>query len=469
MRIAVSFIAVLTLFIVFPWGSCSAMEGGKGVINAWVLNVRDQPSRDSRVVGTLKKGDEVAVLGQAGDASAEDADDAYDAWLEIRIGTVNGFVRNRSKYIVWNPERSSGNRQTNPTVQEASKEEVKKFHQKIARKERDVEVFTQREATIIEGLNDIEMSLDRMVKTIVGFNWELKKIKGQMAGLTEKKRALAATVDKNKDYVKARLNALYRVKMVGRMALVTTPDSIFDFFLEQNALEKILEADFKIMATQMTDMESLAAQSKKLVALDEEKQHLEADLIHQMRVKRQEGERRKAILKQIRGEKNLELAAVAALRRAAEELERKIVSFNAAPGTAKEGFALSKGALKMPLHGKIVTSYGPFKDNDSSCFTFESGIDIKAERGEPVRSVFKGEVLYAEWLKGYGNLIIINHGDNFYTLYAHVQEFFKKKGERVDTDEVIALAGDTGSIRGACLHFEVRHHGRPVDPMEWLN
>jgi len=454
------FIPGLTLLLVFAAGSCPAMEGGKGVIHAWVLNVRDQPSRDSRIVGTLNKGDEVAVLGQEG---------GDDAWLEIRMGTVHGFVKNRSKYIVW---KSGGtpevNRQKSSKVFEASKKEVAKIHQKIARKEREVELFTQREAIISEGLNDIEMVIDRMGKSIADLNLELEMVKDQMVEVTGKKKALAETIDKNRDYVKARLNALYRVRIIGRMALVTMPDSIFDFFVEQNALEKILAADFKFMDIQMTDMDRLAAESKKLEELDLEKLQLEADLVHQMRVKKQEGERRKAILNEIQGEKKLQLAAVASLRRSAETLEQKMAVLDATTHVTKEGFALSKGFLEMPLQGKIITSYGPSRNSDSSSFTFESGIDIKAKRGEPVRSVFKGEVLYAEWLKGYGNLIIINHGDNFYTLYAHVQEFFKKKGERVDTDEVIALAGDTGSIRGACLHFEVRHHGRPVDPMEWL-
>jgi len=64
--------------------------------------------------------------------------------------------------------------------------------------------------------------------------------------------------------------------------------------------------------------------------------------------------------------------------------------------------------------------------------------------------------------------LIINHGDNYYTLYAHVEEMFKKKGETVGSGEVIATAGDSGSIKGMCLHFEVRHHGKPVNPMTWL-
>jgi murein DD-endopeptidase MepM/ murein hydrolase activator NlpD len=65
-------------------------------------------------------------------------------------------------------------------------------------------------------------------------------------------------------------------------------------------------------------------------------------------------------------------------------------------------------------------------------------------------------------------MVIINHGENYYTLYAHLQEMFKKKGDPVDAGEVIATLGDTGSLKGVCLHFELRHHGKPVDPLKWL-
>ena len=122
----------------------------------------------------------------------------------------------------------------------------------------------------------------------------------------------------------------------------------------------------------------------------------------------------------------------------------------------------------MPVNGVIISRFGPARNNDDKTFTFQSGIDIRVDRGEPVVSVFRGRILFAEWLRGYGNLIIINHGENYYTLYAHIEELFKKKGDWVETGEVVATAGDTGSIKGACLHFEVRHHGKPVDPLKWL-
>jgi septal ring factor EnvC (AmiA/AmiB activator) len=99
---------------------------------------------------------------------------------------------------------------------------------------------------------------------------------------------------------------------------------------------------------------------------------------------------------------------------------------------------------------------------------FQSGIDIQAEKGAPVHAVCSGQVIYSSWFKGYGNMIIIDHGDHYYTLYAHLEELFKTNGDIVQAGEVIATVGDSGSMSGPGLHFEVRHHGKPVDPEKWL-
>jgi len=151
-------------------------------------------------------------------------------------------------------------------------------------------------------------------------------------------------------------------------------------------------------------------------------------------------------------------------------LDEKMHTIGRQVSSSPDGIVFSrlKGRLPPPVKGEIVSRFGPSRSGNYNSFTFQSGIDIKVERGEPVRSVFKGKIMFAEWLKGYGNLLIIDHGENYYSLYAHVQEFFKQKGEKVGAGEVIATAGDTGSIKGLCLHFEVRHHGKPVDPLKWL-
>ena len=99
---------------------------------------------------------------------------------------------------------------------------------------------------------------------------------------------------------------------------------------------------------------------------------------------------------------------------------------------------------------------------------FQSGISIKADRGEPIRAVYAGQTLFSSWFRGFGNLIIIDHGDHYYTVYAHLEELFKSKGDPVETGEVIATVGDSGSLHGAGLHFEIRHHGKPINPMGWI-
>ena len=123
----------------------------------------------------------------------------------------------------------------------------------------------------------------------------------------------------------------------------------------------------------------------------------------------------------------------------------------------------------MPVKGKIVSLFGPYKNTKFNVVNFRSGIVIKADRGEPIRSVCAGRTVYSSWFKGYGNMIIIDHGDNYYTVYAHVEEIFKKKGDMVETGEVIATVGDTGSMSGPRLHFEVRHHGKPLNPLNWID
>jgi septal ring factor EnvC (AmiA/AmiB activator) len=99
---------------------------------------------------------------------------------------------------------------------------------------------------------------------------------------------------------------------------------------------------------------------------------------------------------------------------------------------------------------------------------FKNGIDIQAPLGAPIRAVKGGTTLFAGWFKGYGNMVILDHGDNYCTVYTHAQELFKTKGDAVKPGEVIGTVGDTCSLDGPKLHFEIRHHGKPVDPLKWI-
>jgi len=175
------------------------------------------------------------------------------------------------------------------------------------------------------------------------------------------------------------------------------------------------------------------------------------------------------------------LAAMATLEAAAEALNRTLDAMEKTAddtdgqwhevhrrNSSDRPFQKRKGLLNHPVDGKVVAPFGPYTNTRFGVQGFRSGIDIQARPGEPVRAVGSGRVLYADWFKGYGNMVIIDHGDHYYTVYAHVDELFKTKGTAVTDGDVIATVGDTGSMTGPKLYFEIRHHGKPQNPDQWL-
>jgi murein hydrolase activator len=149
-------------------------------------------------------------------------------------------------------------------------------------------------------------------------------------------------------------------------------------------------------------------------------------------------------------------------------LRTKIDEAGATKFTSGKSFHTFKGLLNVPVNGTITTQFGSYKDKRLNLERFNSGILVRADRGEPIYAVKDGLILYAGWFKGYGKMIIIDHGQHYYTVYAHAEELFKDKGDSVESGEVIATVGDSGSISGPELYFEVRHYGKPVDPLEWI-
>ena len=344
------------------------------------------------------------------------------------------------------------------------------IHTRIQTQEKMVETFSQKEVEIIERLNEIDYALNKARIKVLALPKEIMRLEGRIESLDRDRKRLSKEIALNREYTGKRLRALYKMNMIGRLDVAGLPPSVFDFFLQQNSLKRIITSDFHILEKQKFDLEKFEILEQALQKEIQAKAKLETKFNNQIGIHKKETLKKKWILKEIRQKKKLSLAVVESLKHAALQLDKQISSLQKGGASGLNDFSFSsyQGRLLVPVKGKIISKYGPSRTGDYKSFTFQKGIDIKVKRGEPVKSVFKGEVMFAQWLKGYGNLLIINHGDNYYTLYAHVEEIFKQKGESVETGEVIATAGDTGSIKGTCLHFEVRHHGKPVNPMKWL-
>jgi len=138
------------------------------------------------------------------------------------------------------------------------------------------------------------------------------------------------------------------------------------------------------------------------------------------------------------------------------------------PLVPDKGLGAQKGRLTLPVKGTIVERFGRHKHPEFNSFTFSNGISVTAPAGTPIHAVFDGEVIFADYFKGYGNMIIVDHGGGFFSLYAHAASVAKKVGSKVARNDVLASVGDVDSSKGSLLYFELRYQGKPVDPAPWF-
>jgi len=145
------------------------------------------------------------------------------------------------------------------------------------------------------------------------------------------------------------------------------------------------------------------------------------------------------------------------------QLDEAIPDILTAPGK-RTPFAKLRGKLKWPTTGNVQALFGRSRNVGKLRW---NGIVIDAREGKEIRAISHGRVAYADWLRGYGLLLILDHGDGYMSLYGHNQSLFKETGEWVEAGEVIASVGRSGGQQQAGLYFEIRHNGKPSNPTSW--
>jgi septal ring factor EnvC (AmiA/AmiB activator) len=155
------------------------------------------------------------------------------------------------------------------------------------------------------------------------------------------------------------------------------------------------------------------------------------------------------------------------LSRLVEGLGRVLARVEAVPEKTlhSEPFSRLRGKLRLPLRGELTGRYGAPRGASG---LEAKGVFIRAPQGEPVRAVARGQVVYADWMRGFGNLIILDHGDNYLSIYANAESLLKQVGDSVGTGEPLATAGASGGREETGLYFELRHLGRAFDPLGWV-
>ena len=143
---------------------------------------------------------------------------------------------------------------------------------------------------------------------------------------------------------------------------------------------------------------------------------------------------------------------------------RELLADIPADATRQRPFNTLKGKLRWPTQGRLAKRFGSRRGSGGLKWR---GVIIEAAEGGDVRAVSQGRVAFSDWMRGFGLLVIIDHGDGYMSLYGHNQALYKEVGEWVDSGEVVALLGTSGGQTKSGLYFELRHKGQPIDPLRW--
>ena len=421
------------------------------VVRVESLNFRAAPAADGQRLYRLHKGDQLRVLG------------VEDGWLKVEHNATVGYVRNDPRFV------------DTTLARDRAESEKRAVNRDLAEQRDTLSAIVQQEGEVMTRLEKLAQSVNQNRRQLAGLQKAIEGIDRQITEASHKSQELNTRIGENENVVSRRLVALYKLHWLGSLNLLASADSVNDLVRRRSALGYILAEDARVREELFSDLERWRRLQRELEQHRAEKHRLEERQRSQLKALEDEKAQRASLLASLRGQKDLAAAAIEALQQSARSLDATIDTLNrsstvdedrtaAAPGS----FGRLKGLLKSPVKGKIINFFGPFKNTRYNIVNFRSGVDIKAERGEPIQAVAGGRVLYADWFKNYGNMLIIDHGQNYCTLYAHLEEVFKQKGDPVEGGEVVATVGDSGSLSDTGLYFEVRHHGKPEDPLQWL-
>jgi septal ring factor EnvC (AmiA/AmiB activator) len=379
-------------------------------------------------------------------------------------------------------DRSQSDRQTEHKLQSEQKRLLDT--QKQIREEREKAADAKRrETSLLAELEQIDRRLADKQREVKQLDGRIQRVQTDINTLRGEIRRLEGDRTKQQEGLAQRLRAIYKLHAQGgALPLILTSEDPIARAATVRQLSRVAALDAKMIREYRGTSDRLSEKRAREESRREEMASLLADARHEQTEVDRDAAKRRVLLAKVKDERAYHERMVGELTEAAKRLEafikdlqtrqRRVAKVPPPKGGIEPptgpGFGTLRGRLPWPTDGRIVTAFGAQVHPRFGTRTFRNGIDIEALGGTDVASVYPGHVLYTGWFKGYGNLIILDHGNDYFTLYAHVADILVREGDDVKQGQRIGTVGDTGSLAGARLYFEVRHREKPLDPEQWL-
>ena len=356
------------------------------------------------------------------------------------------------------------------TMLKKEKVELNKLREGISKQTRILNKMGKKEYSNLKKQKILDGQLKIRERELKIYDWNLKINKNKISNLTKKLNQSEKQIFLQQQIMKRRIRMIYKEGKLFPVKMLFSSEDFVDLLRRSKYLDSVMAYDRLIFSNYERELEDFHNEKKSLL-------HAKGNLLlykNKAITKKKEiiveKEKKKRFLAKLNKEKKLN-------RRLRDELVQSSKQLNQLISRLEnkmihgEGIDIidKKGSLLPPAKGNLLNKFGRKRDGKFNTYIVYNGINIKTPKGTPVRSVFNGEVLYTGILEGYGNIIIIGHGKNYHSLYGHLDEIIASTGKIVRSRQIIGRSGDTGSLLGESLYFEMRHKGKPIEPTAWLS
>ena len=365
---------------------------------------------------------------------------------------------------------------------QAEQRKLRQTEQQLRDEKRKAAEARARETSLLAELDQVEQQLADKHKQIAKLDTRIGRTQTEVTGLRGEVQGLQRQRAGQEQALSRRLRAMYKMHAQGgALPLLLSGDDPVARAVAVRHLASLATLDARLIQEYRGTTDRLDDRRRREETRQRELADLKSDAQREQAEADRDAAKRRSLLVRVRDERAYHERMVGELTEAARRLEAFIGDLQAKqrrlarvpppkggslpPGV---GFGNLRGRLPWPTEGRIIAAFGAQVHPRFGTRTFRNGVDIEANEGRDVAAVYSGHVIYTGWFKGYGNLIILDHDNEYYTLYAHMAEIGIREGDDVRQGQRLGTVGDTGSLEGPRLYFEVRYQGKPQDPEQWL-
>lgn len=345
------------------------------------------------------------------------------------------------------------------------------LRQEIANLKSRLQQEEKRKNSLLSELSQITLQKRMLRKELTLYQTKIDQTDQEISQIKAKIPLLRQELNSQNKALGQILKVIYKSGQPGLLDFFLRADNLSQILSEEHHLSLLADYQQKIIHQYL---ESLHKLEEAETNLENKKNELQS-LWQQSKTKeaelRQQERQKKALIRRIETNQKSYLQTLQELNEQAQQLKRLIEKIE--KDQLKLPFQIiplyeKKGRLPWPCSGKIVTNFGIQRHPRFNTLVMNNGIEIAAHDNTPIKAIHDGSVVYCDYFRGYGNLIIIDHGLAYYSLYGHCSEFLVDKGDIVQAGQPIALVGESDSLIGPALYFELRFKTKPLNPLKWL-